>query len=228
MTKNVFVFYFLLVLINSSLAQTDSLKIKTAKKIIGINVNGLGYRGDLGQGFDKWGNGIGISIKFNKKKKFNSEFETYFGSIYGQDPTLEPIQDPTIKTVSEITPVKYFKTTIFSFNYQLNYNFIKTKHWILSISQGLGLMKYTVRNESDEDLFDKISTRTKGESYNSISLILPTTLSTTYLFNNNYGINFNLGYINPNTDYLDNISKIGKRKGNDQILKIGFKFLIPL
>lgn len=186
---------------------------------IGFSANA--YNGDLGNPYAKWSSSFQTALRFNRKKRLNGKFAFSFGNFTGESAQLG------IESTSERIPNDFFKAETFSFHYELHYNIIKNSHWIVFVSQGIGLMNFQVKNDRGENLQDLRNTRVEGEEYGNTSLFLPTGLGALYILQNGYGIGAELQILNLQTDYLDNISQLGQ-SGNDNGLWFKLWLAIPL
>lgn len=182
-------------------------------------ISPVSYKGDLSQGYQKWTSAFQAGFKKNVKKRLNGHFNLMVGTITGQNP---------VYGYPNATPNQYFKTNFAALNYDLQYNLIKTSHFILYISQGIGLMRFNVKDDRNENLSDKFSTRAKNETYNNIAFIFPQHIGFMYFLKNNYGAGVQVGRLTPATDYLDNISKLSTYKKPDNILAVRFSFIVPV
>lgn len=216
--------FILLIPISSAFAQStpidSTLKIKYLVEL-GISANA--YHGDLSYSVPTWGASFQAGIKFNPQARFNSHLNVSIGSISGENFAYSFSNEASPKT----SPNIFFKTNIFTLNYDLQYNFIKKRHWAVYFSQGLGILRFMPKNENGEKLQDIITTRPKGENYSNISVCFPTSLGGTYLLDNGYGVGLQASMLNPITDYIDNISQWGTKSGNDKIWMVKFYVLIP-
>lgn len=194
-------------------------QIENVTKFLEVGICPLSYKGDLSQGYQKWGSAFQLGLKKNIKKRFNGHFNLMLGSVSGQNPTY---------SYPNNTPNQYFKTSFVSFNYDLQFNIIKKDHFILYISQGIGLMRFTVKDDLNEDLNDKFSTRARNETYNNIAFLFPHSIGMMYFLKNNYGTGLQIGRLSPATDYMDNISQLSTFKKPDNILLVRFSFVAPL
>jgi len=193
-------------------------------KLISVGVSANAYRGDLTSSFEKWSNVFHLGLKFNASKKINGNFNLGVGFITGENLNYEFGSDE----IPAPNPNRFFRTPIFILNYALNYNFFQWKKFTFYASQGVGLMRFNPQNEFFEDFQDHPETRAVNETFSNITLILPTQVGFLYLFENNFGLSFQVGLMNSLTDYLDNISDWGTKKGIDNILSTRFSFHIPL
>ncbi|TRX61772.1 hypothetical protein FNH22_03055 [Fulvivirga sp. M361] len=186
---------------------------------VGVSANS--YKGEIGN-YDSWSPGIQAGILFNKKKRLNGALNIGFGSLSSEDQTFG-FQSNT----GTPAPNNFVKTNFLFFNYDLHINIIKKEQLILYLSQGIGFMRFTPKDEFDEVLESQEDTRNEGETYRNLSFILPTSIGIIYFTKRKLGFSFQAGIFNTNTDYLDNISELGD-SGNDNALNLRLALLIPL
>lgn len=188
---------------------------------IGTSVNA--YNGDL-EGKKKYTSSFHLGLQLNKKRKLNGNFNIGAGILNGEDRnfTFDSNQTPLP------SPNRFFKTSFFYVNYDLHYNIIKKQNFIAYISQGIGLIRFSPKDDEGNDLADQPETRAEEETYRQESLMLPTSIGMIYLLPNQYGVSLQAGFYNTLTDYLDNISTLGDSGNNDNVLAIRFAFFVPL
>lgn len=184
-----------------------------------VGISPISYKGDLSQGYQKWSSAFHIGIKNNFKQKWNGHFDLMIGKVQGQNPDY---------TFGTSTPNTFFSTSLISLNYDLQFNIIKKKNFILYISQGIGLLRFIPKDEFNSSLSDKFNTRAKNETYNNVSFIFPHSIGFMYFLPNNYGAGFQIGRLVPTTDYIDNISQLSSYKKPDNLLMIKFSFYAPI
>ncbi len=205
-------------------AQTDSSGLRKVTRLLEVGLSANGYRGDLAMKYQKWASSAQIGLKLNFKKRVNSHFTLGIGTVTGQNPDYTF----TLNTQETATPNQFFKTSYVSLNYDLQINLLKARHWTVYLSQGLGLIRFRSKDENNVLLENRFDTRPENEIYNTISLMLPTQAGAIYHFTNGYGLGVKGGWLNPQTDYLDNISQWGNRSKKDNVLSFRFSFLAPL
>lgn len=196
-------------------------QIENVSKFLELGVSPLSYKGDLSQGYENWTSGFHIGLKRNTKEKWNGHFNLMIGNVTGQNPEYT-------YPASSSTPSLFFKTNLISLNYDLQYNLLKKNNFILYISQGIGLLRFSPKDEENNSLSDKFTTRAKDENFNNISFIFPHYIGFIYFLKNSYGLGMNIGRINPATDYIDNISKLSNYKKPDNIFSFRFSIFIPI
>lgn len=199
---------------------TGSAFSQNKKAFIQLGLSANSYKGDLQDTYDKLSSGFHFGLRAHGEKRVNGELLFHVGSLTGQNVSFTT-------TEPDVSPNRFFKTRLFSGHFNLNFNLIRKDNFRLYLSQGIGLLSYQPENDLGEKLINLPSTRVSGESYTTNSLILPTALGALYTFKNGFGFALRLSYLNPQTDYLDNISIIGIDDKNDRILQTNFSFLIP-
>lgn len=211
----------------SAVAQNlDSMVVVTPKVnrffVIGASANA--YRGDLSERYATWTPALQMSLAFNKKKRWNGSLQLSVGHVIGQSLgyTYSDTKTPNA------TPNDYFKTSFFTIGYQLQYNLVKNKRWTWYLSQGMELMRFTPRDREDRNLADQKATRAANETYSTTTLALPSAMGFVYTLNNGMGLGMKAGWRNPNTDYLDNVSKWSKASQKDNIAFWAWTLSIPM
>lgn len=187
---------------------------------LGLSANS--YKGDLQDSYAKLSSGFHFGVRVHGEKRVNAELLLQVGSLTGQNVDFTYTTDEP-----DVTPNTFFKTRLMSGQFNININIIKKENFRLFFSQGIGLLSFQPENDLGESLNELPDTRLFGESYTTNSLMLPTSLGALYTLKNGFGFAFRLGYLNPQTDFLDNISALGTDDKNDRIFQSSFTFLVP-
>ncbi|MEQ6118986.1 hypothetical protein [Reichenbachiella sp. MALMAid0571] len=216
----VFIFLFTSMLPNGLSAQDEQGK----KKEVFFGIEPSAYKGDLSDSFEKWSMVFHVGIKFNRFKKMNGNFVLTIGSVTGQNINYS-YGDGSLPTPS---PNRFFTTKVVGLNYELHYNFINCEKIKVYASQGIGVLRFNPQDEFNNSLVDQLFTRSSSETYGTITLMLPTQIGVLYTLPNQYSVGMQAGFVNTLTDYLDNISAWGSKKGNDNILSVKFEIHIPV
>jgi hypothetical protein len=214
----------LLLSLFSAVARAQSPEPRKASRLLEVGVAANAYRGDLATKYQKWSSAFQLGLKLNAKKRLNGHFNLGIGTVTGQNPDYQY----TGAEAQPATPNRFFKTSYVSFNYDLQVNLVKSRHWTVYLSQGAGLVRFAPKDERNQALPGQLNTRPEEESYNNITLLLPTQAGVMYLFSNGYGVGVQSGWLNPQNDYLDNISQWGNRSKKDNVLSFRFSFLAPV
>lgn len=198
--------------------ETVKIVLPTPIRFLELGVSANSYRGDLSN-YEKWTSCYHAAIRFNETKRLNGRVGFSFGFITG---------DNRFYKFSVGKPNNYFRAPVYAASYELQYNFIKTRSFMLYASIGAGLYNYQPKNERKEKYADILETRATDEVYGKVSFMLPLSIGATYILKNGYGIGVQAVTLNTQTDYLDNISEWGTRAGNDNVLSIRFSMFAPL
>lgn len=190
-----------------------------------VGFGGTSYRGDLTNRFESWGGTFHAGLAFNKKKRMNGFLHLMIGGVRGNSRSYVTNSNQTTQIAQ---PNSYFKTSLISFGYELRINVIKKQSYILYVSPGIALLRFDPKDEYNQSFSNQLLTRASGETYSNISLMLPTKIGGAYYLNKGYGIGCDIGFLNPLTDYIDNISKLGNRNKKDNLLQINLLLYIPL
>jgi hypothetical protein len=214
--------FFLVSFLSSLLSFSQTRQVS---KYLELGVGPCAYKGDLSGSYSKFSSSFHLGVLFKNDKRLNSHFGLMIGNITGQNPKLSfPIDTNTATP----TPNKYFKTTLFSVNYDVMIKLIKKEHFTLYLSQGIGILRFNPKDEDNKDLSGQFNKRAEDETFNNFTLMLPTSLGAIYTFKNNFGAGLQMGWLNSQSDYLDNISVWGSRKRKDNVFTCKFSFYAPL
>lgn len=194
------------------------LNAQMPQKALSVGITPLSYTGDLNSAYTKWGAGFTTSLILNRAKRVNGEFQFNYGTVWGNNPNY-PTQGITNN---------YFKSHFFTLGYQLRINLLSKENYKLYFSPGISLFRFNPKDQEGNNLKDDISTRENNEEYSNVSLALPIKIGGMYFLNNGMGISYEFGWYNPTTDYLDNISNLGTRERNDNIMFHKISVLFPL
>jgi hypothetical protein len=196
--------------------------IEDRRVFVLTGIGGTSYRGDLSQSYESWGGTFHAGILFNKKKRINGSIHLMAGGVRGNNPSY--VYESTVQT----TPNKYFKTSLFSVGYELRINIIKKELYALYFSPGISILRYNPKDQFNDSYSNQFTTRAKGEEYSNITIMLPVRIGVAYHLPNGYGIGMDVGFLNPMTDYIDNISHWGNRKKKDNLMQLNILLYVPL
>lgn len=192
------------------------------KLFLTLCLGGTSYRGDLTNSFKSWGGTFHAGLTFNKKKRVNGYLHLMVGGVRGNNDSY------AYNSTETTTPNTYFKTSLISLGYELRINIIKKETYVLYVSPGVALLRFDSKDEFNSSYSNQFTTRAKGEEYSNIALMLPIKIGGAYYLNNGYGIGVDMGFLNPLTDYIDNISMWGNKSKKDNLLQLNLLLYIPL
>ncbi len=186
------------------------------------------YRGDLAPSYQKWGGLFGLALKFNRHRWVNPVVDFSFGRVSGQNPDF-PARLPLDLQPAEGTPNRFFSSTLVNASFGLHFNLLKTERYQLYLSQSLGFTRFSPRDDRGNPLADQLNTRAFDETLPTTGLILPTGLGGAYFFPNGFGLGAEVGWLNPRTDYLDNLGQLGNPEApRDNVLRLRVNAFAPL
>jgi hypothetical protein len=134
----------------------------------------------------------------------------------------------TFNSTETTTPNTYFKTSLISMGYELRIHILKKESFVVYVSPGISLLRFEPKDEFKQSYSNQFSTRARGEEYSNISLMLPLKIGGSYYLSNGYGIGVDAGFLNPLTDYIDNISQWGNKSKKDNLLQLNLLLYIPI
>lgn len=192
-------------------------------RFIELGVSTNSYKGDLSHSYSQWANGVHVGILFNKKKRVNGHFNLMLGSAVAQNPnySFDDGSEP------QPTPNKYARIKMYAFNYDLHLNLYKKHNLIVYLYQGIGLVRFDPRDTDNKKLQDQLKTRAQGESYSNIAFMLPNGIGAMYVSKPGFAVGFQAGWLNTQSDYIDNVSKWGDRAKKDNVLVYKMTVSIP-
>lgn len=218
-STGLFILLFLLTWPVASYAQQDSLG-KYSKIMFGVSANA--YKGDLGKPYHQWAAAYHISFLPNDQKRLHGGIHASLGAVVGQEVPANTFDPENIVATNY-----FFRSDFLSMHYALQYNLVLSKSLTVYLSQGLGFMRFVPKDEYGRKLQDALSTRAANETYTNIAAILPTQAGIAYYFSNQFGFGFKAGWLNTTTDYIDNISFLGRERGSDNIIQYQVIFHVP-
>jgi hypothetical protein len=220
--------YFVVLLLAGLLSKPSKAQDSiTYTRFLEVGISANAYRGDLQAGYEKFTSGFHLGIQWMKKKRLNGAINIQIGSISGQNPNYQYTGEVS-PTDKKPNPNHYFKTAIFTVHYELQLNLIKRRNFRVFIAQGIGLIRFNPKDQFQNSLSKDLTSRADGETYSNLALMFPTQCGFQYFLPNGVGAGFKMGWYNPNTDYLDNISRWGNKSGNDKIFACRFTVMIPV
>jgi len=218
--KNLLLLIICLVSCWQAYGQADSLSFP-AHLSVGVSHNA--YRGDLGDTYQSGGLAVNVGYMFSHSKKLHGGLHAAIGTFSGYK-----LSNTSPDFGADVLSNTYFRSSFVSVYYSLQYDIIRRERWLLYVSQGLGVMQFNPRDEFGNALPDNPETRAENESYGTAAALLPTQAGIDYYLPNRLGIGLKVGWLNTTTDYLDNVSQLGDKAGNDNVLQVMLQVHIPL
>jgi hypothetical protein len=201
------------------LKQLDIVKLPNRYFMIGLSANA--YKGSLNASYQAFKPALHIGLQLNRKKRLNGSFNLAIGSYVADN----GIQEPT--TVNGRTPNNFASSTFIALHYGLNFYVIKNRYFNWYLGTGFGLMRFNPQDAEGSDLLDQRITRQSNENYSTVTSIIPLNTGVNFFHKSGYGLGFQLGWWNTNTQYLDNVGKLATEQSNDNIISYRFSLLVP-
>lgn len=201
---------------------TADAQIKKLYLEAGISANS--YKGSLNEGFGNYASSANVGIRFCKNNRLNGRINLSYGIIEGQSIGFSVKN----RAGNIVYPINYFKTSLFTFDYTLNFNVISQKKYLIYLGAGIGIIRFNVMDNDGNNLINNTNTRDTGEEYRSIALSMPVFIGYNYIFKNDYRLGVQAQLLNPFTDYLDNTSKWSPYVTADNVLFVMFFVAVPI
>lgn len=186
---------------------------------VGLSANA--YKGSLNASYQAFKPAFHIGLQLNRKKRLNGSFNLAIGSYVADNGIQE------LATVNSRTPNNFASSTFIAFNYGLNLYVIKNRYFNWYLGTGFGLMRFNPQDAEGNNLIDQRITRQSNENYSTVTSIIPVNTGVNFFHKSGYGLGFQVGWWNTNTQYLDNIGKLASEQKNDNILSYRFSLLVP-
>jgi len=174
---------------------------------LGIGGGGSGYMGDLNPGNPLKFSGIAASgfVKRNFNKYFSAKFAYTYGNIAGADSTSSN-QQFRERNLSFKTHLNEF-SLVGEFNFMEYLTDISTNRYTPFVYLGISTVGYNPTAVYDGHIYDLRPLRTEGEKeYPNSAIGIPYGVGIKYNFYGKWNLIADIGYRQPNTDYLDDVS----------------------
>jgi hypothetical protein len=167
-----------------------------------------GYMGDLNQTnpIKPSGPALGAMVKYNFNGYLALKANFTYATIAGADSTSHN-QQTRNRNLSFITPLNELSVTG-EFNFFQYIPSISHSLYTPFIYIGVGLVKYTPQANYQGQTYDlrPLETEGQGKPYSNLALSIPYGVGVKYNFSGAWNLIADIGYRNPNTDYLDDVS----------------------
>lgn len=188
---------------------------------LGLGFFGAAYQGDLttnGDALHRFHPGANLSIQFASPALITPQINVGFGRFVAQD--------RDISAEGGIQPNTFVDTRFFFADFRLKARFLREELFHPYASVGIGLLGFTPRDADGNNLLDNISTRNDNETYGTITASFPLSVGMEYELSPLAMIGLEYSFRPVTSDYLDNISELGPKSGNDrlQILMLSIYF----
>ncbi|GAB4427453.1 MAG: hypothetical protein OHK0039_45790 [Bacteroidia bacterium] len=181
---------------------------------IGLGLAGYAYTGDLTYGetdFVRAYPGGNISVQFDGSKALQIQLNAGYGRF------VEQLDGPAADPVDGIAPNTFVETSFFYTDLRLRLRFFRAYPLQPYLSAGMGMLFFTPRDAQGNFLGENIFTRYLDETYGTTVPVFPLTVGLRYRFNALLQLGAGYTYRVVQTDYLDNIGRLGQQPGNDAL-----------
>ena len=207
MQKQLGIIVFLWILTAFFACSQDSL----SNKLVGIGLGTSIPKTDLEPSYKRPGANMSAFLQFTAKKRLNVGMWLNVGEIQAEN------REVAFLDQSEFQINSYARTAYQSLHVEPTFHLVKKEKFSLYVAQGFGFFRFTVFGADQQNLANQLNSRSPAESFSNFSVVLPTTINAYYMLPNSFGVHFRLGWMNPITDYLDNISNFGNPDDRDNI-----------
>ncbi|MDX2248586.1 MAG: outer membrane beta-barrel protein [Bacteroidia bacterium] len=192
---------------------------------LGFGFSGSSYLGDLVENEPRVRRsypGMNLSLQFDRQKRLQMQMNAGFGRFTEQNDLI--IRQP----LSEVVPNDFVETSFFYTDLRLLVKFLHKTPVQPFAGLGAGLLFFNPRDASGNFLGENIFTRLDNENYSTIIAGFPATAGVEARLSPMLGIALEYTHRFTMSDYLDNIGKLGTRKGNDAVQTFQVSVLISL
>ncbi|MGM0580461.1 MAG: hypothetical protein ACQETL_07265 [Bacteroidota bacterium] len=204
----------ILTLISFLLAFSVSGQDSTFSKFAGISFGTSIPKTDLEPSYKKPGVQLSAFMQFTPNRWLNVGIWLSTGEVQSENREVRFFDQ------SEFQINDFARTSYQSLHVEPSLHLIKKLNYSVYLSQGFGFMRFAVFDRDNNNLANQLDSRSQGEDYSNFTVLLPTTLNAYYFLPNDFGLHLKTGWLNPQTDYLDNISTFGNPDNNDNLFII--------
>lgn len=209
----------ILTLLSFLLAFSVSGQNSVSTKFAGISFGTGIPKTDLEPTYKKPGTQVSGYFQFIPNRWLNVGFWLSVGEVQSENREVRFLDQ------SEFQINSFARTSYQSLHVEPSFHFLKKPNYSIYFSQGFGFMRFAVYDQNSQDLVNQLDSRSQGEDYSNFTVFLPSTLNAYYFLDNDFGIHLRTGFLNPQTDYLDNISNFGNAENNDNIFILQLSIL---
>ncbi|SMG28619.1 hypothetical protein SAMN05661096_01722 [Marivirga sericea] len=209
----------IITLVSFLLAFSVSAQDTTFTKFAGLSFGTSIAKTDLEPSYKKAGVQLSAYMQFTPNRWLNVGFWFSAGEVQSENRNVRFFDQ------SEFQINDYARTNYQSLHVEPSFHILKKSNYSLYLSQGFGFMRFAVYDKDSQNLADRLDSRSQGEDYSNFAVLLPTTLNAYYFLPNDFGAHLRTGFLNPQTDYLDNISIFGNPENNDNLFILQLSIL---
>lgn len=175
---------------------------------VGVFGGGAAYMGDLNPNnpVKVSGASLGAFVQRNFDGYLSAKLNYTFGQISGAD-SQSPNAQQRLRNLSFTTQLSEF-SLIGEFNFMKYIPEVGQNRWTPFVFLGVGVVGYNPQAVYNNITYDLRPLRTEGEAkpYSKLASTFPYGVGFKYNFSGQLNLILDLGYRNPSTDYLDDVS----------------------
>ncbi|HET8860384.1 hypothetical protein [Marivirga sp.] len=202
-----------------SLAFSVSGQDSTFTKFAGISFGSSIPKTDLEPTYKKPGVQLSAFLQFTPNRWLNVGLWFSAGEAQSENREVRFFDQ------SEFQINDFARANYQSLHVEPSFHLLKKSNYSIYMAQGFGFMRYAVYDRDNSNLASQLDSRSQGEEYSNFAVLLPTTLNAYYFLPNDFGLHLRTGFLNPQTDYLDNISNFGNPENNDNLFILQLSIL---
>lgn len=201
----------ILTLFSFLLAFSVSGQDSTFTKYAGLSFGSSIPKTDLEPTYKNPGVQLSAFMQFTPNRWLNVGFWLSVGEVQSENREVRFFDQ------SEFQINDFARTNYQALHVEPSIHLIKKPNYSIYLAQGFGFMRFAVYDRDNVNLADQLDSRSSGEDYANFTVLLPTTFNAYYFLPNDFGFQLRTGWLNPQTDYLDNISEFGNPDNNDNL-----------
>jgi hypothetical protein len=185
--------------------------------MIGVGLMAQTFIGDLtpaNEVFTRWYPGMNFSLQFDSRRLLSPQINFAFSDFVAQDRNLGAKDGRQ--------PNRFAHVTYFSADFRLRVRFLRKSRIRPHLGVGIGFLTFSVKDEKEKSLLNNISSRALNERYASTSAILPFNAGFTWKLSPIISTGIDVTYSLCLSDYIDNVGKLGNRRGPDSFFTFQF------
>lgn len=183
----------------------------TFTKFAGISFGASIPKTDLEPTYKKPGAQLSAFMQFTPNRWLNVGFWFSAGEVQSENREVRFFDQ------SEFQLNDFARANYQSLHVEPSFHLLKKPKYSIYLSQGFGFMRFAVYDRDNNNLANQLDSRSQGEEYSNFTVLLPTTFNAYYFLPNDFGVHVRTGFLNPQTDYLDNISNFGNPDNKDNL-----------
>ena len=193
--------------------------LRTNSLQLGLGMTATHYSGDLTEkndGFYRFYPGINVSLQGEGHNRLQAQCNLGMGNFADQITQKKYY----LQAPDSVHPNRFVSTSFIYGDVRMKVRLLNHRRFQPFVSAGGGFLFYSPKDKRNLGLLDQETTRLTDETYQLISLQAPISAGLTYKITPVMGLGLDYTYRFLTTDYVDNIGKLGLKKGNDALQNV--------